>query len=124
MKIINDTENILLLMIGSLFLVDPYPLSTKLQNVSKYIFFASFLLSFFVLLQLEAEITIFFPTAEPTYPILLSHIPFSRSETADCGPLREKGNIRRGAGLGYQAMLGKQTTNFLLQKLQPLAIFR
>ena len=60
MKIINDTENILLLMIGSLFLVDPYPLSTKLQNVSKYIFFASFLLSFFVLLQLEAEITFFF----------------------------------------------------------------
>ena len=118
MKIINGMENILLLMTGSLFLVDLYPLSTKLQNVSNIFDICT-----------EAEITFlfsffFFSTAEPTYPILLSHIPFSRSETADCGPLREKGNIRRGAGLGYQAMLGKQTTNFLLQKLQPLAIFR
>jgi hypothetical protein len=116
MKIINGTENILLLMTGSLFLVGPYPLSTKFQNVSN--------ISDHFFSYDERLRTTLFSTAEPTHAILLSHIPFSRSETADCGPLRERGNIRRGAGLGYQAMLGKQTTNFLLQKLQPLAIFR
>ncbi|KAF8161232.1 hypothetical protein B0H34DRAFT_796052 [Crassisporium funariophilum] len=60
---------------------------------------------------------------DPSYVILLSHIPLSRSETASCGPLREKGTIRRGAGPGYQSMLGKQTTNFLLRNLSPLIIF-
>ncbi|KAF8806470.1 hypothetical protein BYT27DRAFT_7191027 [Phlegmacium glaucopus] len=60
---------------------------------------------------------------ESQHAILLSHIPLSRSETAYCGPLREKGTIRRGAGPGYQSMLGKQTTNFLLKNLQPVAIF-
>lgn len=56
--------------------------------------------------------------------ILLSHIPLSRSEIASCGPFRERGSIRRGAGPGYQSMLGKQTTNFLLKNLQPSVIFR
>lgn len=60
---------------------------------------------------------------EPAHAILLSHIPLSRSEMADCGPLREKGIIHRGAGEGFQSMLRQQTTNFLLKKLQPLAIF-
>ncbi|KAF8967862.1 hypothetical protein BDZ97DRAFT_1801621 [Flammula alnicola] len=59
----------------------------------------------------------------PGNVILLSHIPLSRSEMADCGPLREKGRIRRTAGRGYQSMLGKQTTSFLLQNLEPLAVF-
>lgn len=59
----------------------------------------------------------------PGHVILLSHIPLSRSETAECGPLREHGSIRRGAGPGYQSMLGKQTTNFLLKSLDPLVIF-
>ncbi|KAF9565550.1 hypothetical protein CPC08DRAFT_683670 [Agrocybe pediades] len=59
----------------------------------------------------------------PTNVILLSHIPMSRPETADCGPLREKGGIRRGAGAGYQTMLGKQTTAFLLKNLEPVVIF-
>ncbi|KAJ7780516.1 hypothetical protein DFH07DRAFT_1055565 [Mycena maculata] len=55
--------------------------------------------------------------------ILLSHIPLARPDTASCGPLREKGAIRRGVGHGYQNTLGKQTTRFLLQTLKPAAIF-
>ncbi|KAJ3498475.1 hypothetical protein NLJ89_g10214 [Agrocybe chaxingu] len=60
----------------------------------------------------------------PAHVILLSHIPLSRSETANCGPLREKGGIRRGAGPGYQTLLGKQTTHFLLNSLEPSVVFR
>ncbi|EAU91469.2 hypothetical protein CC1G_01958 [Coprinopsis cinerea okayama7 len=47
--------------------------------------------------------------------ILLSHIPLARPEMANCGPLREKGTIRRDVGHGYQSMLGRQTTTFLLK---------
>ncbi|PPQ93724.1 hypothetical protein CVT25_013063 [Psilocybe cyanescens] len=60
---------------------------------------------------------------DPGNVILLSHIPLSRTETAYCGPLREKGGIRRGAGPGYQSMLGRQTTRFLLKNLEPLVVF-
>lgn len=56
--------------------------------------------------------------------ILLSHIPLSRPDTASCGPLREKGTIRRGVGHGYQNTLGKQTSSFLLSVLRPSIIFR
>lgn len=56
--------------------------------------------------------------------ILLSHIPLSRPEMGNCGPLREKGTIRRDVGHGYQSMLGRQTTTFLLKTLQPVAVFR
>lgn len=56
--------------------------------------------------------------------ILLTHIPLSRPSSKSCGPLREKGAIRAGAGLGYQAMLGKQTAEFLLKTLQPSVVFR
>ncbi|KAJ7091243.1 hypothetical protein C8R44DRAFT_835866 [Mycena epipterygia] len=55
--------------------------------------------------------------------ILLSHIPLARPDTASCGPLREKGTIRRGVGHGYQNTLGKQTTSFLLKTLRPSVIF-
>ncbi|TFK23929.1 hypothetical protein FA15DRAFT_687684 [Coprinopsis marcescibilis] len=55
--------------------------------------------------------------------VLLSHIPLARPEMADCGPLREKGTIRRDVGHGYQSMLGRQTTTYLLNKLQPVAVF-
>ncbi|KAG6836854.1 hypothetical protein H0H93_002295 [Arthromyces matolae] len=51
--------------------------------------------------------------------ILLSHIPLARPDSASCGPLREKGTIRRGVGHGYQNTLGKQTTAFLLQSIRP-----
>lgn len=56
--------------------------------------------------------------------ILLSHIPLARPDSASCGPLRERGTIRRGAGHGYQNTLGKQTTAFLLRSLQPAAVYR
>lgn len=56
--------------------------------------------------------------------ILLSHIPLSRPSSKSCGPLREKGSIRTGAGHGYQTMLGKQTTEFLLKMLRPSMVFR
>ena len=56
--------------------------------------------------------------------ILLSHIPLSRPSSKSCGSLREKGSIRAGAGHGYQSMLGKQTTEFLLKTLRPSMVFR
>lgn len=56
--------------------------------------------------------------------ILFSHIPLSRPDTASCGPLREKGSIRRGVGVGYQNTLGKKTTNWLFQNIRPCIIFR
>ncbi|GJJ06641.1 hypothetical protein Clacol_000835 [Clathrus columnatus] len=55
--------------------------------------------------------------------LLFTHIPLWRSDGASCGPLREYGNIRRGVGKGYQSLLGKETSNFLLQNLDPSAIF-
>ncbi|KAJ4483269.1 Metallo-dependent phosphatase-like protein [Lentinula aciculospora] len=58
---------------------------------------------------------------EPT--ILLSHIPLSRPEGSNCGPLRERGTIRRGVGLGYQNTLGKDSSTFLLEHLRPTLIF-
>ncbi|KAH7920783.1 Metallo-dependent phosphatase [Leucogyrophana mollusca] len=55
--------------------------------------------------------------------ILFSHIPLSRPSSRSCGPLREKGSIRAGAGSGYQNMLGKETTEFLLNSVRPAAVF-
>ncbi|KAH7913478.1 Metallo-dependent phosphatase [Hygrophoropsis aurantiaca] len=55
--------------------------------------------------------------------ILFSHIPLSRPSSKSCGPLREKGSIRAGAGHGYQNMLGKDTTEFLLNAVRPAAVF-
>ncbi|KAK7472742.1 hypothetical protein VKT23_000852 [Stygiomarasmius scandens] len=54
--------------------------------------------------------------------ILLSHIPLSRPEGSDCGPLREKGTIHRGVGLGYQNTLGKDSSLFLLDAIRPSLI--
>ncbi|KAK7472737.1 hypothetical protein VKT23_000847 [Stygiomarasmius scandens] len=55
--------------------------------------------------------------------ILLSHIPLYRKDTASCGPLREKGNIHKGVGHGYQNIFGKETTKFLLATLRPSLVF-
>ncbi|PFH50891.1 hypothetical protein AMATHDRAFT_143874 [Amanita thiersii Skay4041] len=54
--------------------------------------------------------------------ILFSHIPLSRPDAADCGPLRERGTIHPGIGDGYQNTLGDQATDFLLQSLTPSLI--
>ncbi len=56
--------------------------------------------------------------------ILFSHIPMSRPDGSSCGPLRERGTIRRGVGIGYQNTLGKQTSTFLLDSFRPTLIFR
>ncbi|KAI0675017.1 hypothetical protein C8Q78DRAFT_1183099 [Trametes maxima] len=58
---------------------------------------------------------------QPT--VLLTHIPLYRPDTAPCGPFREKGNIHRGVGPGYQNTLGKKTSTFLLQTLKPSLVF-
>ncbi|KAG7446241.1 Metallo-dependent phosphatase [Guyanagaster necrorhizus] len=55
--------------------------------------------------------------------ILFSHIPMSRPDGSNCGPLRERGTIRRGVGLGYQNTLGKQTSTFLMDSFRPTLIF-
>lgn len=55
--------------------------------------------------------------------VLFTHIPLARPDSASCGPLREKGSIRRGAGHGYQNTFGKQTTSFLLKTLQPVVVY-
>ncbi|KAF9469965.1 Metallo-dependent phosphatase-like protein [Collybia nuda] len=54
--------------------------------------------------------------------ILFSHIPLYR-DAENCGPVREKGTIRAGGGVGYQNMLGKDVTTFLLQTLRPSIAF-
>ncbi|KAF5354930.1 hypothetical protein D9756_005402 [Leucocoprinus leucothites] len=62
--------------------------------------------------------------AENHHPlILLSHIPLYRPDGAYCGPLRESGAINRGVGHGYQNTLGKQTTAFLMEALEPSIVF-
>ncbi|KIJ40960.1 hypothetical protein M422DRAFT_32075 [Sphaerobolus stellatus SS14] len=55
--------------------------------------------------------------------ILFTHIPLWRPEGASCGPLREYGTIRRGVGKGYQSLLGKDTSSFLLDYVRPSIIF-
>lgn len=56
--------------------------------------------------------------------VLLTHIPLARPNTASCGPLREKGTIRAGAGYGYVNTLSVQASQFLLQSTRPSIIFR
>ncbi|EIW67142.1 hypothetical protein TREMEDRAFT_34063, partial [Tremella mesenterica DSM 1558] len=55
--------------------------------------------------------------------ILISHIPLARPEKADCGSLRERGRIAKGAGPGYQNLLGSETTRFLLDVIKPSVVF-
>ncbi|KAL5523938.1 hypothetical protein ACEPAG_8111 [Sanghuangporus baumii] len=55
--------------------------------------------------------------------VLFSHIPLFRPDTAGCGPLREKGNIRRGVGPGFQNMLMRDTTRYILRYVRPTVVF-
>ncbi|KAK6904396.1 hypothetical protein L486_08017 [Kwoniella mangroviensis CBS 10435] len=59
----------------------------------------------------------------PGPKILISHIPLARPEASTCGPLRERGRILKGAGPGYQNLLGSETSRFLLEALQPSIVF-
>lgn len=59
----------------------------------------------------------------PGPKILISHIPLARPEASKCGPLRERGRILKGAGPGYQNLLGSETSRFLLDILRPSVVF-
>ena len=71
-----------------------------------------------------------FPGADPEHtvdgarPILFTHVPLYRPERTDCGPLRERGTIRQGRGLGYQNLLSQSASQFLLQTIRPAIVFR
>lgn len=59
-------------------------------------------------------------------PIVFSHIPLSRPESAKCGPLREgreNSKIRKGVGPGYQNLLGRQTSSFIVDAIHPVVVF-
>ncbi|KZT43486.1 hypothetical protein SISSUDRAFT_1068779 [Sistotremastrum suecicum HHB10207 ss-3] len=65
-----------------------------------------------------------FANVNHTEPVVvLTHIPLARPEGASCGPLRERGSIRRGVGIGYQNLLGKALSRFILQEIEPSVIF-
>lgn len=59
----------------------------------------------------------------PGPKILISHIPLARPEKSTCGPLREGGRILKGAGPGYQNLLGSETSRFLLDVIRPSVVF-
>jgi hypothetical protein len=109
MRITCGMVNTLFSETGHLCLMGLFPLSSKLHNVCSP-----------SLIQLVVD----FAGAEKQDPvILLSHIPLARSESAHCGPLREQGTIRRGAGPGWQSTLSKESSKFLLNTLRPSIIF-
>ncbi|KAF8472905.1 Metallo-dependent phosphatase-like protein [Russula ochroleuca] len=55
--------------------------------------------------------------------ILFTHIPLYRPSDSNCGPLREKGIIPFVHGEGYQTLLNPETSQLLLDELQPTLIF-
>ncbi|KAF9526601.1 Metallo-dependent phosphatase-like protein [Crepidotus variabilis] len=55
--------------------------------------------------------------------ILFTHIPFYRPDGKSCGPLRERGSLRPGAGDGYQNTIEKDSSIRLLENIKPVAIF-
>ncbi|KAI0334970.1 hypothetical protein GY45DRAFT_1351073 [Cubamyces sp. BRFM 1775] len=61
--------------------------------------------------------------SEGARPILFTHVPLFRPDGTSCGPLRERGTIRQGRGLGYQNLLSAQASQFLLQSIRPAVIF-
>ncbi|OSD03988.1 Metallo-dependent phosphatase [Trametes coccinea BRFM310] len=61
--------------------------------------------------------------SEGERPILFTHVPLFRPEGTPCGPLRERGTLRQGRGLGYQNLLSEQASQFLLQSIKPAIIF-
>ncbi len=72
----------------------------------------------------DVTVTLGLSAEEHRPTVLFSHVPLARPDTAYCGPLREKGTIRRGVGVGYQNTLGKKTTNWLFRNVRPCIIFR
>ncbi|KAF6760127.1 Metallo-dependent phosphatase-like protein [Ephemerocybe angulata] len=65
-----------------------------------------------------------FKADQHTDPVILfTHVPLYRPDGRGCGPLRERGTIRPGVGNGYQNTLGKQSTQKLLELLEPSLVF-
>ena len=76
-------------------------------------------------MDLEAEAVISPCIGDKAHPVILfTHIPLFRPDTASCGPLRESGTIRRGAGPNYQSTVGKGVSASLLDHLRPTIVFR
>ena len=74
---------------------------------------------------LQAYTSISSRVGDKAHPVVLfTHIPLFRPETASCGPLRESGTIRRGAGPNYQSTVGKHVSAFLLDHLHPTMVLR
>ncbi|EIN11270.1 Metallo-dependent phosphatase [Punctularia strigosozonata HHB-11173 SS5] len=55
--------------------------------------------------------------------VLFTHIPLFRPDDAGCGPLRERGRIRAGSGLGYQNTLSAELSAWLLARVRPEVVF-
>lgn len=64
------------------------------------------------------------PLAPPVHNILLTHIPLYRPPGSDCGPNRERGTIRAGRGIGYQNTLSPEMSEFLIDRVRPILVFR
>ncbi|TFL01607.1 Metallo-dependent phosphatase-like protein [Pterulicium gracile] len=57
--------------------------------------------------------------------ILFTHVPLYRPNDASCGPNRERGNIHQGGGIdaGYQNIVGKSASEFILENIKPSLVF-
>lgn len=57
--------------------------------------------------------------------ILFSHIPLWRPPGTSCGPRRESGRpLSQGRGVNYQNLLDEETSQFLLDGIDPAIVFR
>lgn len=61
---------------------------------------------------------------ESVHNILLTHIPLYRPAGTYCGPSRESGTIRTGRGIGYENTLNSDISEFLLERIRPVLVFR
>ncbi|CAH7671246.1 Metallo-dependent phosphatase-like protein, partial [Phakopsora pachyrhizi] len=56
--------------------------------------------------------------------VLFSHVPLWREEGTSCGPLREsKRSIRQGSGRNYQNEIPEDSTQMILETIQPEIVF-
>jgi len=64
-------------------------------------------------------------TTNSTKPrILFTHVPLYRSPLLSCGPHRQKGDfIKQGAGYQYQNLVDESLSQFILDSIQPVAVF-
>ncbi|KAG2204075.1 hypothetical protein INT47_007069, partial [Mucor saturninus] len=60
-----------------------------------------------------------------TKRILMTHVPLYRDSTVSCGPNRQKKNtiIKNEYGYQYQNLVSWELSNYILEKVKPVAIF-